>query len=688
MMSHWPPDALEIARLQEKIQATPVSERTEEYARLAKLWGVSPSTIRSRIPVGGDRKERVDAGVSKAAIPEDAEAQIRGSRDRSPGAAVKVLENAGAVEEGAISRDQARRIQRGETRILSHTDPPPPPEPMDFMSWCKEKIFIRGNPWSLDRHEYLREIYQALETEPYFVARKAVQVGLTTAVLAEGLYRCDKHGMTVVYFMPTGGLGADVSDDRVGRMLSESPDLEAATKERGRRGRDNKGLRHIGAGAIYMRGLFAETHVASIDADLVALDEIDIADQENRQDAVGRVEHSELQHIREICRPTVPEYGIDEIFQRSDQRYYHLICPECGERTCLDLALDNTGRVPIPQAFMRVPDGAAWAAPGQEYYRGCLSCQAPLDMSAGEWIPENPGARIRGYHVSALYTQVQSPHYPDPADRIMALIADADTTRKRRYVVTSIFGLPFGAGARRVTDKMLNRATGSHGFRSGDASYIGVDQGDILHVVVAEKNAMGALEIIGAYITDLWADLFDIYERHNGVMFVGDAMPEKSEMRRTAIELDGYICYYSRGKALTEGEEAGPRDTTVKKLTIDRADSLDETVRGLDEQAILLPNPKHLDDEELVTHEKVRGQLKRLTKVLKEDAQGITRWEYAKGVPNHFGMALNYARLAAEIGGAGEVEMYSPSIRAKKTQSYIHTRKPTPDIDGIYERYL
>lgn len=688
-MNQWPPDALEIARLQEKIQATPVADRTEEYDRLAKLWGVSPSTVRRRIPVGGDRKERVDAGASKAQIPEVAEAQIRDGHDRSPGATVKTLENAGVIPEGSVSPDQARRIKNGETRILSHTDPPPPPEPMDFISWCEKKIFIRGKPWSLGRHEYLREIYQALETEPYFVARKAVQVGLTTAVIAEALYRCDVYGQKAVYFMPTGELGADVSDDRVGAMLSESPSLEASTKERGKRGRDNKGLRHVGAGSFYMRGLFAETHVASVDADLVALDEIDIADQENRQDAVGRVEHSELQHIREICKPTVPEYGIDEIFQRSDQRYYHLICPECGERTCLDLALDRTGRVPMPLAFMRVPEGATWAVPGQEYYRGCLSCRAPLDMSKGEWVPENPGARIRGYHISGLYTQIRSPHYPDPADRIMALIADADTTQKRRYVVTSIFGLPFGAGARRVTDKMLNHATGSHGYRPGIASYIGVDQGDVLHIIALEENVLGALEIIGAYITDEWADLIDIYERHSGVMFVGDAMPEKSEMRRVAIELDGYICYYSRGKALTEGEERGPRDTVVKKLSIDRTDSLDETVRGLDEQAILLPDPKHLDYAEIITHEKVRGQLKRLTKILKEDAQGVTRWEYAKGVPNHFGMALNYARIAAELGWAGtSVEMFSPSMRAPKNQSYIHTRKPAPDIDGIYERYI
>ena len=661
-MGHWPPDALEIARIQDEIRAIPASERTGRYDALARLWGVSVSTVRRRIPVGG-RKKRVDAGESKAAIPKDAEGRIRNEREKSPGAVVRTLENRGELRKGSITTGQARRIRDGQTRIRKHAEPPPPPEPMDFISWCRDKIFIRGRPWSLKRHEYLYEVYQALETEPYVVARKAVQVGLTTAVAAEALYRCDEYGQKAVYFMPTGGIGADFSDDRIGAMLSESPGLEKSTKERGRRGRDNRGLRHIGSGSFYVRGLFSETHVTSVDADLVALDEIDISNQENRQDAVGRVEHSELQHVREICKPTTPGFGIDEIFEQSDQRHWHLICPECDERTCLDLALDEAGKVPVPRAFMRVPKGAEWAAPGQKYYRGCLSCQAPLDMSNGEWIPQNPGARITGFHVSALHTQIHSPHYADPADRIMALILGADTSRKRRYVVTSIFGLPYGAGARQVTDEMLDAATGGHGFRVGKASYIGADQGDILHVVVLEKNDAGALEVIGAYVTDEWADLENLYSHHNAAMFVGDAMPEKSEMRRAAQAVDGYICYYSRGKPLTLGEEIGPKDTVVKKLTIDRTDSLDETVRGIDEQEILLPDPQRLDYVEIDVHEKVRHQLKRLAKAMREDAQGIMRWEYLRGVPNHFGMALNYARLAAEIGGSSaSFDVYSASI--------------------------
>ena len=52
--------------------------------------------------------------------------------------------------------------------------------------------------------------------------------------------------------------------------------------------------------------------------------------------AADRVRHSSLQHIREISKPSVPGYGIDEAFQESDQRYFHLCCPECGEYTCMD----------------------------------------------------------------------------------------------------------------------------------------------------------------------------------------------------------------------------------------------------------------------------------------------------------------------------------------------------------------
>ena len=652
----WPPSDLEIARIQDDIRALSPSERKDAYARLSAYYGVSESTVRRHIPVGG-RKVRVDRGASAAVIPLDVEEKIR------QGVSVSRLLRHGEIEEGAVSHDQARRIRDGHTSVKAHAPPRAPRGPLSFKAWCEKHIFLKGAPWSLVRHEYLGEIYAALATAPYFVCRKAVQMGISTAVILNMLWRCDEYGYKGIYYLPTDEEAEDFSDDRVGAdIIAESEylsDLVGDRGPRGSRGRDNAGLRHIRRGSFYVRGMWTKKRVKSIDGDLVATDELDECNQENRKFAHGRVSHSPLQHIREISQPSIPGYGIDTIFAASDQRHWHLICPSCGRRTCLDHDLSDPDPVPMPtKTFLPVPDGAAWARPGQKYYRACAHCQAPLDMSKGKWVPQNPGARIRGYHVSALYKQICSPLHTDPADEIVESLTEAHTMSDRKHVTISILGLPFGGGKLEITDETLSDVEGDHGL-GGPGAYMGIDQGDTLHITILDRGGC----VVGLYIADDWADVIPIFSRHGVRVVVGDAMPEKSQMKGAVRQIDvlggrGYICYYGGKSGTVIGDE-----DDVKKITTDRTESLDETVRMLTEGEIPLPCSRVLSLEDMRVYAAFRYQVKNLKRRLREDEKGMSRWEYITNVPNHFGMALNYARLAASVGGA-QIDDFSVETRS------------------------
>ena len=669
-MSYWPPHDLDIARIQDDIRALDPSDRGEAYARLSQYYGVSESTVRRVIPVGG-RKTRVDQGASKAVISADAEAVIRDERKLSPRGLVATLEAEGAISPGTLSPAQAQRIATGQTSVRA---PVPAPKkkntPLSFKAWCKRHVRIREQRFSLSGHEYLSEIYEALENEPYVVFRKAAQVGISTAVILNTLWQCDAYRQKAVYYLPTDEEAGDFSDDRVNVIIDDSEHLSEIVGERGARGRENVGLRHVGRGSHYVRGMYTKKRVKSIDADIVVMDEIDEANQENRRFATDRVRHSALQHVRELSQPSIPGYGIDAIFAHSDQRYFHLICPECGETTCMDHHLSDAP-VPVPEAFLPAPQGASWTKPDQKYYRACIHCEAPLDMSCGEWIPQNPDARIRGYHVSALYSQICSPSFADPADEIMAVLCEAHTAIERRHVTISILGLPYGGGKSEVDAEVFERAAGPEGLGSG-GYYMGIDQGDTLHIVVADRD----FRITGLYITDSWDEVMEIYERHGCRVLVGDAMPEKSQMKALARAVSarggaGYICYYG-GQGMKVGEE----DDDVMKITADRTESLDETVRMLVESEIALPNRDRLLTDELFTWETFVAQVGNLKRRLVEDSKGVARWEYLKGVPNHFGMALNYARLAHDVGGA------TPEVFSVVTKSYRDVRIRSHRGDG------
>jgi hypothetical protein len=94
-------------------------------------------------------------------------------------------------------------------------------------------------------------------------------------------------------------------------------------------------------------------------------------------------------------------------------------------------------------------------------------------------------------------------------------------------------------------------------------------------------------------------------------------------------------------------------------VSVNRDESLDETVESLIEGRIELPDPRRLSAEDLRSYEEFRAQTKMLIKEA-EDRDGIIEYHYKKGVPNHYGMALNYMRIAAELSRVNLVSGVDP----------------------------
>lgn len=637
---------------EEYFSGTP-SARTALVARLAEEYDVVPSTVRRWFGPLPNRKKRTDAGEGRAPISDLAFGNMLELHDGHPDMSIpqiiRYAENRKWIAPRSISPDAlSKRIAQFSRRSASDILPTPTPTDDSLIGWCRRHIRIRKKKWSLDRHEYLKEIYESLETHPHIVFRKGAQVGISTAVILGAMWACDQKNAKSLYYVSTDEDVDDFSGDRIDPIIEESEHLDSITgrtpRDDGRKSRkkENINMRHIGAGTLYCRGMWTKRKVKSIDGDILILDELDECDQENRKFAEDRIAHSEIQHIRELSQPSIPEYGIDVNFARSDRRHWFLECEECGEMTCLELDLDDTEKLPTPKNIRPVPEGAKWARPGQKYYRACRGCHSPLDMARGEWVPQNPNSIIRGYHVSALYTQICSPLYADPADRIMEKIHTARTAKDRAWVTISIFGFPYGGENQPITDQILDEAEGGHGFRKGKNTYIGIDQGDVMHAVIGEM-VDGDMEIVSLAITDSWSELQRIFESHNARAIVGDALPNKSEMKALARATGGHITYFG-GEGMKVGEEGD-----VGKITVDRSEALDEAVRWIVDRELVLPDPKKLDARELSLYEAFRAQVKMLVKNIEESARGVARWHYISNVENHFGMALAYMILAHAV---------------------------------------
>jgi len=176
-------------------------------------------------------------------------------------------------------------------------------------------------------------------------------------------------------------------------------------------------------------------------------------------------------------------------------------------------------------------------------------------------------------------------------------------------------------------------------------SYMGVDVGDTMHAVVLHEAGDGKLVIHWLEeIHDDWSRLDKLMLDHEVEVCVIDAMPYKNSAKDFCRRHPGkaYIQYF-KGDTLKVGSE-GEGDRAVPKIHIDRTESLDDTVDYFKKGEIMIPDRSEYEVVEIFL-----DHLKMLIKDVKEDAAGNKKFVYRKNCPNHFGMAVNSARIASEL---------------------------------------
>jgi hypothetical protein len=365
----------------------------------------------------------------------------------------------------------------------------------------------------------------------------------------------------------------------------------------------------------------------SVPADMVVYDELDETAPAAKAMARERLAHSEYKRVIELSNPSLPSYGIDEQYQKSDQRHWTIRCSACGTWTALDkefpVKLGEEVRVILPR-----PDGT--------FYRACPKCEAELDLAAGEWVADFPERSIHGYRISQLFSSTVDPgeilqeyrttRFPDRFYNLKIGIAWADL--ERRLDVTSVLSL---CGE----DPMAEKA--------GSGSYaMGVDTGKNLHVVIL-KNSTGKGEeqkrrLVHLAVCQEFAELDSLMESFRIHRCVIDGLPETHATRAFAQR-------HSRRVFLNffnEHQRGTPKwDEDASIVQDNRTEVLDASRAAIREKQVVLPRQSALV-EEFARH------LAADAKVLDEDEEtGIKKYRYVKTGTDHFSLAFTYAWLAS-----------------------------------------
>ena len=273
---------------------------------------------------------------------------------------------------------------------------------------------------------------------------------------------------------------------------------------------------------------------------------------------------------------SLPDFGIDEVYQRSDQRHWTLKCLKCGAWTALDKAfptkLGEEVRIILPR-----PDDSG-------FYRACPKCSAELDLAAGEWVADFPDRDIHGYRISQLFSSKV-----DPGE----ILAEYRLTRYPDRFYNLKIGVPWSGTDRRLDEAtVLSLCTDDVMIERGgpNADYImGVDTGKALHVVVLETNRNEGEELprlVALFTCREFAELDAIMERFAIKRCVIDGLPETHATRAFAERALGHVsmCFFNEHQ---RGEAKW--DYRMNSVIVNRTEVLDASRLAIRERQVALP---------------------------------------------------------------------------------------------------
>ena len=485
---------------------------------------------------------------------------------------------------------------------------------------CQKGVVLDRGPFSFSRHECLQGPYG--DDHPRQVELKCAQMGNTTRAILRAFWSALYMTFVgVLYLFPSSKGSGDFSRSRVGPLVDRNPD----TLGKWVQDTDSVGLKRVRGKNLLFRGTKSTEGLRSDPVDFVIYDEFDLFPVGIDAVARERMAHSDHKWEHFLSNPTLPDFGIDRLYQLTDQRRWLLKCPRCGQWT------DPVGEWEAAASPRErgVPD-LLWERPDGTVVLRCLRCRdGVLHPASGEWVARKPGVTDwRGYQYSQLFSQ-----YVTPGE----ILSQYRTTLNMGAFYNYKLGIAYVEAEHRITREEVLALCGSHGLAAADPGpcCMGIDQGTGLHVVIGRRD--GTIVHLGEYRD--FEELDRLLEAFGVSRCVIDGMPETRKAREFAARFPGRVFLnwyspYQRGAYAWNEKDM--------RVSVNRTESMDAAHDALTGRRIVLPRQCG-PVEAFATHAANTAK-----KLEEDDETGSKTYTWVKLGPDHYRHAFNYWCIAAD----------------------------------------
>lgn len=505
--------------------------------------------------------------------------------------------------------------------------------------WIVSNIKLPKNAkWSFARRRWQIPIINDLSKN--IVVIKPAQVGLSTIMSAKMLWTGYHVPMRIAYTLPREKDLNDLVPTRFNPMIDNSEILQEVSGK-------VDSVRRKQIGDTYIHFLEASIEPRMLDIDMLINDEIDLSDQNVLDQFKARLYASPYKIRYQLGTPSIPNYGISDLIRNSDWKIWHVKCPYCEKW------------VPFDEDWL----GLLKVTKHRIYYGAncCDKCKdigfSPEDISAGQWIAQNPSHPVSGYQIVRTVDATMS---------AQDLYLTWKDTRNERNFYNFALGLPYVAGGLNLSkEQVLSNCVETdlerieYGERD-ETYYIGLDQGNVLHVVVLKEGEGEELELVYAdVLEDRSGNPFRMADKilsnfpKNYTVF--DLLPNRHSALEIIRRRKNTWGATFQGRIKTSDRFFEQSKTDENLVSIQKNDALDYLIENYIQKGKLrFYTNKGESDRTVGEVAQHLANLQRTTKSRKlfsVGSQTIAVWESSG--PDHFAMALVYALTAYNLRKSG-----------------------------------
>lgn len=465
-------------------------------------------------------------------------------------------------------------------------------------------------PLTFDRHKFLVQPY--MDNSPKVVAKKCGQVGFSTLAIIRSIHLAKYVGANVIYTLPSRSAVKDFVAPKVNPLIANNPTI---AKMIGRT--ESTALKQIGDRFVYFRGSWEESAAISISAHVLFLDEVDRSNQavlrtyRTRLDA-AKLERPDLAWEYRFSNPSIPDFGVDEWWQKSDQKHWMIKCSRCNKWQYLDW-----------------PDNVD--IENKRYI--CSKCHRPLsdeDRINGKWVKFRFGREISGYWFNQM----------------MAVWVDVEKIIEDSEGDPSVFH-NFTLGKTYVTEDMtVTRSQLVACLEPGSNPQIdnamGVDvKSQVKHYVIGNRYG-----IFRVGTTDSWREVERLRNQYGAITII-DHHPHPTPVDKLVKKYPGKVFAHNYMTSPAKNNEIVVWGDKNKfgMISSDRTKIIDLLVSEINANDLVFQTTlPELDNQEYINH------WENIYRTTSTNNRGVERaiWEKKEGRDDDFVHATAYFRMAIE----------------------------------------